>query len=314
MRRIMVAVLTLPSVALAAAAGEPELRPTDPEAALDVATAPQPCAQRYRLIAEPQPTAEEPPVTAVRDAFATDRFWGLRENVTVTTGGAGVDRVMEVRFPAGSINPANAEAPLGGAGFYSPIGHAGTLSAACLAYRVRFPIGFAFAKGGKLPGLYGGGGASGGEDAGGDAGFSVRFMWREDGQGELYEYVVNTDATFGLSVARGAWSFTPGRWTELQLEVVLNTPGAADGVARAWVDGDPVVDQSDVAYRVQPDVDVAGLMFTTFFGGSDPSWASPKTQSIQFAAFRLYAPGAAAEPGAEPTAGRPDHAFSGDLK
>jgi hypothetical protein len=31
-------------------------------------------------------------------------------------------------------------------------------------------------------------------------------------------------------------------------------------------------------------VGVEGLMFSTFFGGADPSWASPRTQSVRFTA------------------------------
>ena len=59
---------------------------------------------------------------------------------------------------------------------------------------------FEFVKGGKLPGLYGGhsrwrwgwGGrcrCSGGAEVG-DC-WSLRFMWRRDGQGEVYAYLPN---------------------------------------------------------------------------------------------------------------------------
>jgi polysaccharide lyase-like protein len=35
-------------------------------------------------------------------------------------------------------------------------------------------------------------------------------------------------------------------------------------------------------YRVVDNVLVTGLMFSTFFGGHDPSWASPRMQSAFF--------------------------------
>ncbi|MDX1540346.1 MAG: hypothetical protein R3349_02970 [Geminicoccaceae bacterium] len=258
---------------------------TDREKAIDVSSSPAPCSLRYRLRARPTLEADQPPVEAIREAFDTTRHWGVEQNLELGRSGD-TTREVKVRFPKGSINPAHRHAPLGGAGFYSRMGLSEGTDAACLVYRVRFSEGFDFARGGKLPGLHGGRAPSGGEDVSGEDGFSVRFMWRADGQGELYEYIVNASTDFGLSIGRGTWRFPTGRWLELQLEVVLNTPGRADGVARAWVDRHPVVDQTDVAYRTVDDIHISGLMFSTFFGGSDRSWASPKDQHIQFADFR----------------------------
>jgi len=41
-------------------------------------------------------------------------------------------------------------------------------------------------------------------------------------------------------------------------------------------------------YRVNDNVLVSGLMFSTFFGGHDPSWASPKTQIASFRNFQFF--------------------------
>jgi hypothetical protein len=41
-------------------------------------------------------------------------------------------------------------------------------------------------------------------------------------------------------------------------------------------------------YRVNSNVLVTGLMFSTFFGGHDPSWASPKTQMAFFRNFQFF--------------------------
>ena len=52
---------------------------------------------------------------------------------------------------------------------------------------------FDFVKGGKLPGLYGGGtSCSGGAES--ERCFSTRFMWRRDGDGEVYGYLPNQQA------------------------------------------------------------------------------------------------------------------------
>lgn len=65
-----------------------------------------------------------------------------------------------------------------------------------LSYEVGFPQGFAFVKGGKLPGLRGGPNTtycSGGLEADGSNCFSVRLMWRTAGAGEAYAYALTDD-------------------------------------------------------------------------------------------------------------------------
>lgn len=93
------------------------------------------------------------------------------------------ENVMQVRFPAGSVNPGSR--PRGGADFYAAPLDLSEAKNVTLEYEVFFPANFSFVKGGKLPGLYGGHeGCSGGDDAEGC--FSTRMMWRADGAGELY--------------------------------------------------------------------------------------------------------------------------------
>ena len=97
--------------------------------------------------------------------------------------------LMQVKFPAGSINPGANRDLRGGAGFYAlPVQLAGTLPTAMsvsFAYSVYFPPDFDWVKGGKLPGLWGGDPTcSGGNSA--MKCFSTRLMWRAGGEGELY--------------------------------------------------------------------------------------------------------------------------------
>jgi hypothetical protein len=161
---------------------------------------------------------------------------------------------------------------------------------ACLRYRVRFPTGFDFVKGGKLPGLYGGDGPTGGDEVTGKNGFSMRFMWRKQGQGELYEYVVNKDSDYGASVGRGRWHFTPGQWVSVEEEIVLNNPAKENGVARVWINGQPTLEQQGIVYRTTDDVHIDGLMFSTFFGGHGSDWRTPRDQAVDFADFTLMTP------------------------
>lgn len=246
-----------------------------------------PCSGRYPRVGTLDYTAggaADVEAAIAARAASLDRVWGLAENARIAAGTAGP--ALEVRFPEGSINPGRDDGrPLGGAGFVATLGGGG-LRAACLRYAVRFDDGFAFALGGKLPGLYGGTGPTGSEPA--TDGFSMRLMWRRGGAGEAYAYVINKERDYGASIGRGRWTFPAGHWVDLEIEVVLNDPARADGILRVWADGRQVVEQDDVAYRSDRRVTVDGLMFSTFFGGSDPKWASPHDQSARFGPFTLY--------------------------
>lgn len=213
--------------------------------------------------------------------------WGLRENVSVESYGP-TSAFLRVRYPEGSYVPSADAAPVGGAGFRVPlVSQHGGSRRACLSYSVRFASDFAFARGGKLPGLYGGEAPSGGDRVNADTGFSTRLMWREDGEGEVYAYVMNKDGPYGKSIGRGSWRFHPERWYRIDQEVVLNAPSRPDGQLRVWINGRQVLDRDDIRYRGVSEIGVDGLMFSTFFGGGDPNWASPKHQSADFTGFKV---------------------------
>ena len=78
---------------------------------------------------------------------------------------------------------------------------------------------------------------------------SVCFIFcvsREDGIGELYTYLPQTERNtdqlllippksiqhpdYGFSVGRGAFTFTPGRWTRVTQRVKMNALGKEDGI------------------------------------------------------------------------------------
>lgn len=267
----------LPAILLIASAAAPL-----PVCATNPASA-QPCSERYveafRLQLHDRDIGDRGnlPGLIYRNASG-------KEHIHVVRGDGAHPVVLEVSFPPGAYSRTYK------AQFRAAAGMRGD-DAGCLRYAVRFDPGFAFVKGGKLPGLYGGAGPSGGKPVTGRNGFSTRFMWRHGGAGEAYAYYANKrEPKYGESIGRGAWYFQPGRWTVLEQEVVLNRPGHADGRLRVWVNGREVVDKGGMMYRTVPDVGVDGLFFSTFFGGSNASWASPREQRIRFADFRLYRP------------------------
>ncbi|PMR73935.1 hypothetical protein C1H69_16130 [Billgrantia endophytica] len=245
------------------------------------------CSQRYVQVDTPRPAQAGNGHESIREGFDTHRHWGTEENVQ-RLGAEHTDLDepgLRVHYPAGTSSPS--DEPLGGAGFYADPKALAGAERACLSYQVRFAPDFDFVKGGKLPGLYGGDAPSGGEAVDGENGFSLRLMWREMGEGELYPYVVGHE---GVSVGRGSWHFPVGRWVSVEQEVILNDPGRDNGIARLWIDGRPVLEHRDITYRTTPESTIDGLMFSTFFGGTGKEWQTPRDQFVDFAAFRFYTP------------------------
>lgn len=160
--------------------------------------------------------------------------------------------------------------------------------AACVTYRVRFSPGFDVSAGGKLPGLLGvAPGVSPATPTGGgstDLGWSGRVMWlgpklsgavRASGRPDLavsYLYHPGQAGRYGddLSWGRG---LVDGTWHEVRQCYRLNTVGRADGRLQAWVDGEPVLDRSDLVYRTSAKVHVTHLDWSVFRGGNTREWA-----------------------------------------
>ncbi len=222
------------------------------------------------------------------------RWWGLKERVSIVNDGAGKMHIR-VRYPKGSINPSNKNAPRGGAGFYFNAGFENfKRDAACLRYRVRIPTDFSFGRGGKLPGLYGGKPPSGCKKGAELEGFSTRYMWRREGKGTLYAYLPGKQEKCGKLIGYGKWSFAPGHDYVLEQEILLNSVNSADGVIRVWVNGKLMIDEDNAIFRQgisdYKNIKIKGVMFNSFFGGKDPTWASPKDQHLDFSEFSVFFP------------------------
>lgn len=166
----------------------------------------------------------------------------------------------------------------------------GSYDSACAAYDLRFSDGFGFSAGGKLPGLLGvapgtppstpeGGGST-------EHGWSGRLMWlgptayRFAGEGGnsnmavTYLYHARQTGIWGDNIQ---WHrpFVADRWHHVEQCFIMNTPGQADGKLEAWIDGQMVVDRSDVLYRDDPAVHITHFDWSVFRGGGSSLWASP---------------------------------------
>jgi hypothetical protein len=190
-------------------------------------------------------------------------------------------RSLRVLYPRGGVssNPSGAQWKLNFGARYDEL---------YCAYDVRFAPDFDFVLGGKLPGLAGGAANTGGNKPTGRDGWSARMMWRERGEAVQYVYHVDQPTEFGQDFRwnlAGQRVFAPGAWHRVMHRVVMNRPGQRDGVVQGWFDGQLALDRRDIRFRDVDTFAIDAFYFSTFFGGSDPSWAPSKDERVDFDRF-----------------------------
>ncbi|PIL34147.1 hypothetical protein GSI_03858 [Ganoderma sinense ZZ0214-1] len=209
--------------------------------------------------------------------------------------------VLQVKYPAGQVG-----SEASGMQLYSlwNTSDGSAFQSMLLTYEVAFDSNFDFVKGGKLPGMRGGldpDGCSGGSAANGSNCFSSRLMWRTDAAGEVYAYIptsnnicsnsdfrCNSDG-FGTSIDRGSFSFVSGQWNRVTLIVRLNQPAdTANGEVALYYNNVKALDEQALQYRSVSSLSIGGLYFSTFFGGSDSSWAPPSDVNAYFRNIELF--------------------------
>jgi len=149
--------------------------------------------------------------------------------------------------------------------------------------------------GGKLPGFGGTYDTAGwgGRPSDGTNGWSSRgLFWqpetgRASGATRVGYYVYHADMTgtygdnwywAGGSIGAGG-TLERGRWYQVECYVHNNTPGANDGVLRAWMDGDMVFERSDVRFRDVERLHVERVWFDIYYGGT---WTAPADMVLDF--------------------------------
>ncbi|ESQ74130.1 hypothetical protein ABAC402_15885 [Asticcacaulis sp. AC402] len=152
-----------------------------------------------------------------------------------------------------------------------------------LQYRVMFSPGFAWVKGGKLPGLGGGDFPTGCLKDGSFDGFSTRLMWRAQGSAWAYLYHPGKTDDCGDNYAMSR--FEAGRWYTLTQHIALNDIGKANGSLVQYVDGMEVLRLDGRVWRRSDAVRVEGIKMDTFFGGATLDWAPPTDQMVYFDDF-----------------------------
>lgn len=141
-------------------------------------------------------------------------------------------------------------------------------------FRVKFPEDFDFVKGGKLPGLAGGDANTGGSIPNGTDGWSVRVMWNKEGKLVQSVYHPDQPSKYGdIFKWEMEQPIEKGKWHTIQTLVYLNDPEKKDGVVKTWLNGEQVLDKTDLRFRSHANLKIDRFMFTSFFGGNGPYWA-----------------------------------------
>jgi hypothetical protein len=62
-----------------------------------------------------------------------------------------------------------------------------------------------------------------------------------------------------------------------------------DGSITAWIDGELALEAGGMRFRDEDDFAIDGMYFSTFFGGSNSSWATTADETVLFDDFRIAA-------------------------
>lgn len=195
--------------------------------------------------------------------------WGLIENARVIEVRNGpAKQAIEVRFLRTNTNAPAAESKMG-MGFTWTPRSAGKAAAACLTYSVFMPRDFDFAKGGRLPGFV----ATAPDQDATASPVSSRVTWRESGGLDLRVQMADWPEPRRLTGDK-TYIFPRGQWVSLEQEIVLNSPGAKDGLLRVWADGTMIFEKNNLALREKPETQVSGVLaeatLSTMAGVSAP--------------------------------------------
>ncbi|MFA6226951.1 MAG: polysaccharide lyase [Candidatus Paceibacterota bacterium] len=170
------------------------------------------------------------------------------------------------------------------------------VESATVTYKVMFPEGFDFVRGGKLPGFYGGTAPRGGDKSNLGDGFTARVMWRENGEIFQYMYWMEKDEKknwgddlpwIDLDGDMRPFRFIPGKWHTLTTRIVMNTPGENDGNITCRFDGKLALSTTGTFRAKGMSYGIDSFMFTTFFGGNDATWAPKKDEFVYFGDIKI---------------------------
>lgn len=168
-----------------------------------------------------------------------------------------------------------------------------------IQYKIFFPKGFNFVRGGKLPGLHGGSSPTGGNNS--SEGFSARIMWRTLGFANnttkdpykaylcQYIYYPKKDSNWGKDFD---WKYKnkrvyikTGTWHTIKTRIKLNK--SSKDLIESWFDGKKVLSLKLILRTKDYFYGIDSFNFVAMFGGNDKTWETKKTEYIYFDDFMI---------------------------
>lgn len=199
--------------------------------------------------------------------------WGSENTESMNDGG------LKVFFPKDSYSPSSSSdsTPKGGAGFIYKIDE--KVERARLSYSVKFEKWFDFVNGGKFWfGFCSGECPRWWAEVGKD--FSTRFMWRKNGDAEVYAYIPDKTEVYGKSLGRWFFRFETDTYYNIDLDIMLNTPGQENGIIVVFIDGKEVFRDTTIKFRETAETKIDSIISAQFFGGSTSKYAATKDERL----------------------------------
>jgi hypothetical protein len=144
-------------------------------------------------------------------------------------------------------------------------------------YYLRFANDWNPQRGGKLPGISGTYNRAGwgGRPSNGRNGWSARgqFKGQVDGKTPIGYYCYHADMK-GRYGSGWTWQqqkrgyLENSRWYCIEQYARMNTPGKNDGILRAWVDGKPAFEKTDIRMRDAGTLKIEAIWLNVYLGGS----------------------------------------------
>lgn len=133
---------------------------------------------------------------------------------------------------------------------------------------------------GKAPGFdgtYGVEGWGGKPNTDGTKGWSCRGASNGGAQADgvgfgYYSYAVKTGTYNYGRTLRYRKPIPYGQWVCVEQYLKLNTPGKKDGIARAWIDGEPVFEKTDYLWRNTDKLKIYSYWLDYYRGGKQPAY------------------------------------------
>ncbi|GAA6035011.1 hypothetical protein JCM8097_002142 [Rhodosporidiobolus ruineniae] len=205
--------------------------------------------------------------------------------------------VLQVSYPKGESGGSNGV----GAMHFGVFGEG--KQRAMLSYEVGFSENFDWAKGGKLPGLFGGTTdmCTGGKSS--TACFSLRLMWQRNASAIIYVYApqyeeqcdhagVECYEGYLTEYARGTFTLTAGAYNTLTEVAILNSDpgekGEANGILALYAGEQLAFRLDNVILRTNASVVFSTLLFSTFYGGCSGDCSPSEETYTYFRNFRVW--------------------------